>query len=135
GGDDEVARVVLEQRYGGVLARGAEALVHDAGGHHAAQRTLARRRAAAHELVERHEGHASPQAAGAASRASTSGRPTTLYRLSRCTGTKPASTIWRTISRSDVARCLAPACETTFSSIIVLPKSLQPKNSAVCATL
>ena len=43
-------------------------------------------------------------------------------------GTKPASWIARAISAS-VSRKCAPAADTTFSSIIRLPKSFAPKRS------
>ena len=43
-------------------------------------------------------------------------------------GMKPASWMLRAISAS-VSRKCAPAAETTFSSIIRLPKSLAPKRS------
>ena len=44
---------------------------------------------------------------------------------------KPASRIRRSIS-SVVVRCVVLAAETTFSSIMSEPKSLQPKRSAIC---
>ena len=51
----------------------------------------------------------------------------------RWAGVNPASRIVATISSSDI-RKETPAEATTFSSIIVLPKSSAPKKSPICAT-
>jgi hypothetical protein len=49
--------------------------------------------------------------------------------VSGCTGVFPSAPIARTKS-STVARCVVPAAETTFSSIMIEPMSSAPNESA-----
>ena len=58
---------------------------------------------------------------------------TSRYSVSRCTGVLPSALIARMKSSVD-ARCVVPAAETTFSSIITEPRSLAPNSSATCPT-
>src|SRR5438477_420491 len=58
---------------------------------------------------------------------------TSRYSVSRWTGILPNERM-RWTSSSVVVRCVVPAAETTFSSIITEPMSSAPKPSATCPT-